>query len=327
MQGWAGEVEDMVETSPVYVGIDVAQEHLDGAVAPAGEEWRSPHDEEGIAQMVARLRALRPALVVLEATGGVEVMLVAALAAADLPVVVVNPRRVRDFARAMGNLAKTDRLDAQVLALFAERVRPPVRPLPDAESQALRALVTRRRQVVEMLVAEKNHRRTALPPVRRRIERHITLLEQELREMDDELSRALRASPLWREQEDLLRSVPGIGPILAATLLADLPELGTLTRHQLAVLVGVAPLNRDSGKWRGKRTTWGGRAAVRAALYMAALVATRCNPVVQAFYQRVLAAGKPKKVALTTCMRKLLTILNAMVKHGTPWNPDYALTH
>lgn len=316
-----------METSPVYVGIDIAQEHLDGAVAPAGEEWRSSHDEEGIAQVVARLRALRPALVVLEATGGMEVMLVAALAAAGLPVVVVNPRQVRDFAKAMGKLAKTDRLDAQVLALFAERVRPPVRPLPDAQTQTLRALVTRRRQVVEMLVAEKNRRRGAVPAVRGRIERVIVLLEQELRELDDDLSHTLRQSPVWREQEDLLRSVPGIGPTLAVSLLADLPELGTLTRQQLAALVGVAPLNRDSGKWRGKRTTWGGRATVRPALYMGTLVATRYNPVIQAFYQRLLALGKPKKLALTACMRKLLTILNAMVKHRTPWNPDYALIH
>lgn len=316
-----------METSPVYVGIDVAQEHLDGAVVPAGEEWRSSHDEEGIAQTVARLRALRPALVVLEATGGMEVMLVAALAAAGLPVVVVNPRQVRDFAKATGKLAKTDRLDARVLALFAERVRPPVRPLPDAETQTLRALVTRRRQVVEMLVAEKNRRRGAVPAVRGRIERVIVLLEQELRELDDDLGHTLRQSPVWREQEDLLRSVPGVGPTLAVSLLAGLPELGRLTRQQLAALVGVAPLNRDSGTWRGKRTTWGGRATLRPALYMGTLVATRFNPVIQAFYHRLLALGKPKKLALTACMRKLLTILNAMIKHGTPWNPDYALAH
>jgi len=271
------------------------------------------------------LQELAPALIVVEATGGLELPLVGALAAADLPVVVINPRQVRDFAKALGKLAKTDTLDAQVLAHFGEATKPKLRPLPDAQTQELKALVARRRQVVEMLVAEKNRQRRAIPSVQRRIARHLRILEEELAELDHDLGRTLRQSPLWREREDLLRSVPGIGPTLSATLLAELPELGSLNRHQVAALVGVAPLNRDSGTLRGKRTTWGGRGSLRAALYMATLVATRCNPVVRAFYLRLCGAGKPKKVALTACMRKLLCILNAMVKHRRPWNANLAV--
>lgn len=306
---------------PSYVGIDVAKAHLEVAVHPEGTAWRSSTAGVGLAETVERLRALGPALVVLEASGGVEVPVVGALAAAGLPVAVVNPRQVRDFAKATGRLAKTDRLDAGVLARFGAAVRPAVRPLPDAQVQALGALVTRRRQVVEMLVAERHRRRSAPPPVRRRIERHLGVLEEELAELDRDLQDALRASPLWREQEDLLRGVPGVGPTTACTLLAELPELGQLGRRQVAALVGVAPLNRDSGTRRGQRAVWGGRASVRTALYLATLVATRHNPVIRATYQRLRAAGKPKKVALVACMRKLLVILNAMLKHRTPWNP------
>lgn len=308
-----------------YVGIDLSKDYLDVAVRPTGQQWRMGNTEEELDQLVKRLQGLSPALVVLEATGSLEVPVAAALGAVDLPVAVVNPRQVRDFARATGKLAKTDKLDAQVLALFAERVRPTPRPLPDAAAQALSALLARRRQLVAMLTTERNRLGTALPNVRPGIQEHIVWLEGKLGELSDRMSQLLRESPLWREKEDLLQGVPGVGPVLSLTLLADLPELGTLGRRQIAALVGVAPLNRDSGSLRGKRTVWGGRAKVRAVLYMAALVAARFNPVIRAFYQRLLAAGKPKKVALIACMRKLLTILNAMVKHRHPWNPDLTL--
>lgn len=304
-----------------YVGIDVAKAQVDVAVRPADTRWQAPYTEEGTQELVSRLQALQPTLVVLEASGGLEMALVAALGSAQLPVVVVNPRQVRDFARATGKLAKTDSLDAQALAHFAEAVRPTPRPLPDAEAQALTALATRRHQLVSMLVAEKNRMGKALPSVRPRIETHIAWLEKELEEVDRDLQNKLHHSPLWREKENLLRSVPGVGPQLALSLLAYLPELGALDRKRIAALVGVAPFNRDSGAFRGRRTVWGGRTRVRAALYMSALVASRCNPVIRAFYQRLLAAGKTKKVALTACMHKLLTILNAMLKHLSPWRP------
>ena len=279
----------------VFIGIDVAQATLDVAVRPSGERWQAANDARGIAELVPRLQALSPTLLVLEATGGLELPLLAALGGAGQPVVAVNPRQVRDFAKAVGKLAKTDAIDAQVLAHFAEAVRPTVRPLPDAMTQTLAALVTRRRQLVEMLVAEDNRRRSAPAAIRADIQAHIDWLRKRLKDLDKELGQALRASPLWRAQEDLLRSVPGIGPTVTATLLAELPEPGTLDRKQIAALVGVAPLNRDSGTLRGKRSVWGGRAAVRAALYMAALVATRRNPVIRALYARLLAAGKVKK--------------------------------
>jgi len=310
----------------VYVGLDVSKATLDIAMRPTEEQWQLPHTEEGIRDLVTRLAGVHPSLIVLEATGGLEVSLVAALAMAKLPVAVVNPRQVRDFARATGKLAKTDRLDAQVLAHFAQAVHPTPRPLPDAGLQALEGLLTRRRQVVGMLTAEKNRLASARPPVRQDIQDHIAWLEQRRAKLDAELRHTLHASPLWREKDDLLQSVPGVGPVLSLTLLAELPELGTLDRKQIAALVGVAPLNRDSGTLRGRRTVWGGRARVRATLYMAALVASRCNPVIMAFYQRLCSAGKPKKVALTACMRKLLTILNAMLEHHVPWQPHHAPT-
>ena len=255
----------------------------------------------------------------LEATGGLELPMVVALATAALPVVVVNPRQVRDFAKATGTLAKTDTLDAAVLAHFADAIRPDVRPLRDAETQVLASLVARRHQVVAMLVSEKNRLRRAISAVRPRVEAHIAWPEQELEDLDQELRQTLRQSPLWREKDDLLRTVPGVGEQLSLTLLAYLPELGTLDRRQVAALVGVAPFNRDSGTLRGKRTVWGGRARIRAVLYMGALVASQYNPVIRDFYRRLLAAGKPKKLALTACMRKLLVILNSMLKHRSPW--------
>lgn len=303
---------------PLFVGIDVSLAQFDIALRP-GPRFAVAHDEAGRGTVVERLRALGPTLIVLEATGGLAVPLTSALAAAGLPVVVVNPRQVRDFAKATGTLAKTDALDAQILAQFAEVIRPPVRPLRDAQTQELAAVLARRRQVVEMLVAEKNRLGMAPTAIHKSLRAHIAWLQRELGHTDTDLAQLIRQSPVWRDKEDLLRSVPGVGPVLSTTLLANLPELGTLTHKQIAALVGVAPLNRDSGTLRGTRTVWGGRAEVRAALYMGALVAARFNPVIRAFYHRLCAAGKAKKVALTACMRKLLVMLNAILKHRTPW--------
>jgi transposase len=309
----------------LFIGIDVAKAQLEFACRPGEETGIVPNDDPGIRQLVARCQALAPTLVVLEATGGCEAAVVAALATAGLPVVVANPRQVRDFAKATGQLAKTDALDAQVLALFAERVRPASRPLPDDATQALDALLTRRRQLVEMLTAERNRLLIARPAVRRDLQQHIRYLERRLHEADDDLHTAVKTSPLWRVKDDLLQTVPGVGRVVSLTLLAELPELGRLSHKEIAALVGVAPLNRDSGTLRGKRLVYGGRAPVRAALYMAALVASKCNPVIRAFYQRLRAAGKPAKVALTACMRKLLIILNAIARSGTPWQPEHTL--
>jgi transposase len=314
-------VEETMTTREAFIGVDVARDSLEIASRPAGEHWQVTNDTAGIATLVPRLRALRPTLIVLEATGGLEVPVLAALGSAGLPVVAVNPRQVRDFAKATGKLAKTDAIDAQVLAHFADAVRPTVRPLPDAATRALGELVTRRRQLVEMLTAEENRRKTASTAIRLDIQAHISWLRKRLKGVDKELSQAVRSSSLWREQENLLRSVQGVGPVVSVTLLADLPELGTLDRKQIAALVGLAPLNHDSGTWRGKRTIWGGRATVRAALYMAALTGSRYNPVLRDLYTRLVAAGKVKKVALTACMRKLLTIQNALLKHRTRWVP------
>ncbi len=308
-----------------FVGIDVAQATLEIAVRPTGESWQVANDEVAFGALVDRLCELAPTLIVLEATGGIQLPVVGALAAAGLPVVAMNPRQVRDFAKATGKLAKTDRIDAQVLAHFADAVRPEVRPLPDAATRELAILVARRRQLLEMRVAEQNRSRGVPPRIRAQIREHITWLNRCLAELDRELGQLVRSSPVWRERVDLLRSTPGVGPVLSATMLADLPELGTLSHKQIAALVGLAPLNQDSGKKRGKRVVWGGRASVRGALYMATLVATRRNPVIRAFYQRLLATHKPKKLALTACMHKLLTILNAMVRRQTRWAPPAAL--
>lgn len=309
----------------LFIGIDVAKAQLEFACQPSGETGTVPNAEDGIRELVARCQALAPTLIVLEATGGYEAAVVAALATAGFAVVVANPRQVRDFAKATGQLAKTDALDAGVLALFAERVRPTPRPLPDEAVQGLDARLTRRRQLVEMLTAERNRLLIARPAVRRDLQQHLRYLERRLREADDDLHTAVKASPLWRVKDDLLQSVPGVGRVVSLTLLAELPELGRLSHKEIAALVGVAPLNRDSGTLRGKRLVYGGRAPVRAVLYMAALVASKYNPVIRAFYQRLRAAGKPAKVALTACMRKLLVILNAMVRSGTPWQPTRTL--
>lgn len=312
--------EKTMEQEKVYVGIDVAKASMDVAVHQSEQQWSFSNEDRGIIQAVSCLQGLAPALIVLEATGGIEMPLVAALAAAGLPVVVINPRQIRDFAKATGKLAKTDILDAKVMARFAATVKPTPRPLPDEQAHEFADVLARRRQVVEMITAEKNRLTSAHNKiVRRHIKDHIAWLERTLVDTDNTLRRSVRESSVWREKDDLLRSVPGVGPVLSTTLLADLPELGTLDRRQIAALVGVAPLNCDSGNFRGKRAIWGGRAKVRATLYMATLVATRHNAVIRAFYQRLCAAGKEKKVALTACMRKFLTILNAMLKHRTPW--------
>jgi len=309
-----------LEVTPIFVGIDVSKARLDVAIGPTGERDSVVNDKVGIKALVKRLAEIQPTLIVMEATGSIEREVSAALGGAGLPVVVVNPRQVRDFAKATGQLAKTDSIDALVLARFAEAVRPAVRPLPDEVTLELRALTSRRRQITEMIVAERNRIANASRAVRKRIDAHIRWLEAELERADKDLDQSIRQSPIWRENEDLLRSVPGIGPVVSRTLLAELTELGKLNRKQIAALVGIAPLNRDSGTFRGRRGIWGGRATVRAALYMAALVASRRNCVIRAFYKRLRDAGKAPKVALVACMRKLLTILNAMIKHKTRWS-------
>lgn len=313
----------MTTTSEIFVGIDVSKLQLDVAVRPSGERWSVANVPDAFGALIKRLQALPSTLIVLEATGGLEAAVVAELAYAGLPVAVVNPKRVREFARASGQLAKTDQLDANVLAHFAEAIRPPVRPLPTAESDRLAALVTRRRQVLDMLTAERNRQHTAPGPMRERIAEHVTWLEAEVQALDNELRQFIDQNPTWHATDDLLQSAPGVGPVTAMTLVADLPELGQLDRQEIAALVGVAPLNRDSGKKRGKRRTQGGRAHVRSVLYMAALSASRFNPVIRTFYQRLVQRGKEHKVALTACRRKLLVILNAMVKNQQPWrNPE-----
>lgn len=311
-------------STSVYVGVDVSKSRLDLAVAERETPQVFANDEGGIAALVTHLRGLAPRLVVLEATGGYETALASALGVARVPLAIVNPRQVRDFARALGRLAKTDAIDASVLALFAARVRPEARPLAEAAHQTLGALVARRRQLVEMLTAERHRLALADEAVRADIAAHIRWLEQRVKDVNADLHRHLKTSALWRAKEQLLRSVPGIGPTTAAVLIAELPELGRLENRQVSALVGVAPFNHDSGMQRGVRITWGGRAPVRAALYMATLVATRHNAVLRVFYRRLRAAGKPPKLALVATMRKLLTILNAMLKANEPWCPRTA---
>ena len=305
------------------VGIDVSKDRLDVHLRPSGEAFAVSRDGKGLENLAERLAALEVSLIVLQATGGFEVTVAAALAGAGLPLAVVNPRQIRAFARALGKLAetdaidKTDAIDAQVIALFAERVRPEPRPLADEQARRLGELVARRRQIVEMIGMESNRRRqTADTRLAKKIERHLAFLEKELADIDAGVS----ASPAWREAEELLTSVPAVGPVTARTLIAELPELGQLDRRRLAALVGVAPFNRDSGSWRGHRMIGGGRTSVRNALYMAALVATRHNPILKHVYQRLLARGRPKKVAIIACLRRLLTILNAILRDGAPWS-------
>jgi transposase len=304
---------------PCLVGMDVAKAQLAMAVRPAGARWAVPNDAGGVVTLVERLQALQPTLIVLEATGGLERAAPAALATAGLPVVVVNPRPARDFARATGQLAKTAALDARALAHVADVIRPTPRPLPAAQTQELRAIFGRRQQRIVMRPAAQHRLAGPNASLTQDIEAHIAWLNARLAPLDDDRETLLRASPVWRENDDLWQSAPGIGPVGARTLLLELPELGTRNRRQIAALVGVAPLTGDSGTRRGRRMIWGGRAHGRTVLYMGTLVATRYKPRIKAFYARLLAAGKVKKVALTACMHKFLTILNAMLKHRTPW--------
>lgn len=316
-----GKEPELSETE-IFVGVDVSNARLDVAVRPSGDRLTVRHDEPGIASLITRLQAWQPTAVVLEATGDLECTVVSALAAAGLPVHVVNPRQVRDFARATGRLAKTDALDAQILAQFGEVLRPTPRSLPDEATQALSAELARRRQLLEMLIAEKQRHSQAAARLKPGIATPIAWLTAALQRVDAALTLAIRQSPVWREQDDLLQSMPGVGPGLSRTRLAELPERGTLPSKQLAALVGIAPLNRDSGTRRGTRTSWGGRAVVRTALYMAALAATKWSPVIKVFYHQLLARGKAKNAALVACMHKLLIILNAMVKQRTPWRAN-----
>ena len=306
-----------------YVGIDVAKATLDVAIGSDGELVQVENSEAGIAQLVKRLGEAAPALVVLEATGGYESLVAAAVAGREIAVAVVNPRQVRDFAKATGVLAKTDRIDARVLARFAEAVRPEPRPLPTAEAKELEEFLGRRRQIVDMLTMEKNRLSIASTErMKKSLKKHIAWLEEALRRANDDIDQAVRNSPAWREQEDLLRSMPGIGPVTARTVVGELPELGQLNRKKIAALVGVAPLNRDSGTLQGTRTCWGGRANVRQVLYMATISAVRCNPVIRRVYLALRARGKKHKVALVACMLKVLTILTAMVRDRRRWSPS-----
>lgn len=312
--------ETSAEKAKVSVGIDVSKNTLDIAVHESGETWSSNNDSSGCLALAVKLKELQATSIVLEATGGYETLLSATLSAAALPVIVINPRQVRDFAKATGQLAKTDRLDSRVLAHFAAAIAPPLRPPKSEEAQQLEALLARRRQLVEMLGAEKNrlaHYRERT--VVKELQAHIAWLKRRLAASDDELQRLLKTLPAWRERDQLLRSVPGVGPVLSLTLLAQLPELGQLNRREIAKLVGVAPFNCDSGQWRGARHIWGGRARVRAPLFMATLCALRFNPTIKSFYSHLRAAGKARKVAIIACMRKLLTILNVMIKTQTSW--------
>jgi transposase len=311
---------ERLPAAPSFVGIDVSKHRLDVHVRPSSQTLTAARDSTGLQQLVGSLRKLAPALIVLEATGGFEITVAAALASAGLPLAVVNPRQIRDFARATGRLAKTDALDAQVIALFAERIRPEPRPLADADSQNLAELIARRRQVVEMIGMETNRLyQVRNARVQRMLRTTVNTLTAQLAELDRDIDDTIKRSPVWRAADNLLTSVPGIGDVTAHTLIADLPELGQLDRRRLAALVGVAPINRDSGQMRGKRTIAGGRSDVRNALYMATLSAIRWNPIISQHYKSLVERGRPKKVALVACMRRLLGILNAIMRTNTPW--------
>lgn len=309
----------MTPSEALYIGIDVSKANLDIDAYPRAHRTRFSNDETGRRQLVNELKSLQPKLVVLEATGGLESPIASELAIAGLAVAVINPRQARDFAKAIGVLAKTDQVDALVLARFAEAIKPEVRALKDSEVMALDSVLTRRRQLVDMITAESNRYAQAPGKIAKQIAKHLSWLNKRLEEADDDLNDAIRRSPLWQAKAHLMMSIPGVGRVTATTLLAALPELGQLSRREISALVGVCPFNRDSGGHRGRRVIWGGRASVRTVLYMAALAASRHNPMIKAFYQKLLAAGKMKKVALVACMRKLLVILNAMVKSNTPW--------
>lgn len=302
-----------------FVGIDVSKDTLDVCVYPTQDTFRVPNSPDGVDELIKRLKPIEPRLVVFEATGGYETLAVSSLSAAGLPVVVVNPRQIRDFAKSIGRLAKTDVIDAGVIAHFASAVRPELRPLKDTASQELTGLVTRRRQIVDMIVAETNRLKAATRRNQRDIKAHIRWLQKRQDQIDDEIKRDIKNGPLWRTTDQILQSTPGVGPATSSMLISCVPELGQLNNKKIACLIGVAPLNRDSGRYKGRRTIWGGRAQVRAVLYMSALSAIQYNPVIRQFYQRLRDAGKCFKVAIVACMRKLLIILNAMVRNQTKW--------
>lgn len=314
----------MKKAAELFVGIDVSKAWLDIAVHEQAESYRAGNNDAGIASLLKRMKKLKPTLIVLEPTGGFEMLVVAELSHAGLPVVAINAKRVRDFARATGQLAKTDKLDAKVLAHFAAAVRPVLRNLRSQEEEQLTALLTRRKQVLDMLTMEKNRLVTVRAKMRSAIEAHIQWLSKSLKELDKEIEDFVKSSAVWKEKDVLLQSVPGVGPVTSATMLGMLPELGKLNRQEIAALVGVAPVNKDSGKKQGKRRVYGGRADVRSVLYMAALAAKKFNPVIRKFYERLIKQGKEKKVALTACMRKLLVILNAMMHTNQPWRTQTA---
>lgn len=308
-----------------FVGIDVSKSTLDVCIEPAVQTLHVAHDEAGIRQVVSRLKEANPTLIVIEATGGLEVRIATELASKGLPVAVINPRQARDFAKATGQLAKTDQVDAAVLAAFAKAIRHQVRPLKDADTRALDDMVSRRRQLIDIRVQETLRLGTAASkPMQKSLNKHIAWLGKQIIELDNDLTKRLRESDVWRAKDDLLRGIPGVGAVTTRTMLAKCPELGTLNRREIAALTGVAPLANDSGKHRGKRFVWGGRADVRAVLYMATVSAIRCNDPIKAFAERLKKAGKPPKVVIVACMRKLLTIMNSMLKNNTPWNPKIA---
>lgn len=308
-----------------FVGIDASKATLDVYIEPAAQTLHLAYDEAGISQIIGHLKEVSPILIVIEATGGWEVRIASELVSVGLPVAVINPRQARDFAKATGRLAKTDQVDAAVLAAFAEAIRPQVRPLKDADTRALDERVSRRRQLIDMRVQETLRLGTAASkPLQKSLNKHIAWLDKRITEVDNDLTKRLRESEVWRTKDDLLRGIPGVGAVTTLTLLAKCPELGTLNRREIAALVGVAPLANDSGKHRGKRFVWGGRADVRAVLYMATVSAIRCNDAIKAFAERLKKTGKPPKVVIVACMRKLLTIMNAMLKNNTPWNPKNA---
>ncbi len=315
-----------MEKVECFVGIDVSKDHLDVALLPDDQAWTLGNNETEIVSLVERLLAIRPTLIVIEATGGFEMLVASMLSAANLSVAVVNPRQARDFAKATGKLAKTDAIDAKMLALFGQTLRPEPRPLKSEELKELDSLVRRRSQLVAILTTEKNRLATAPNSIRHDIHEHIAWLKKRIDQLNQAIDKLIKQSPIWRAKDQLLKSAPGIGQVIASCIIAELPEIGTISNKEISALVGLAPLNRDSGKYRGRRIVWGGRSSVRSALYMGALSAIRYKPPIKAFYERLIKAGKKPKVAITACMHKLLIILNAIIKNSMPWNSELAKT-
>ena len=314
-----------MESTEFFVGVDVSKAELEIGIIPGSKTWKVSNDSLGVQRLIDDLETLSPRVIVIESTGGYETFVASSLATAQMPVVIINPRNIRSFAKAIGILAKTDRIDSLVLAQYGKSIKPEPRPLKDSQAQELKALLARRKQLIEMLTMEKNRAEKATNSVLKDIQAHICWLESRLKNVDKDLHHSIKTSTAWREKDKIIQSIPGAGPVLSVTLISELPELGILNRRQIAALVGVAPFNCDSGKRKGYRRVWGGRAPIRSILYMAALSAVRCNPVIGSFYKRLLTAGKKPKVSLTACMRKLLTIINSMVRTGSLWNQNHFL--